>query len=380
VKKVTGGVTTVFVYNVAGQLIAEYDSLTTSPPGSGGTSYLTTDHLGSTRVVTGQDQSVKARHDYLPFGEEVASNIGGRLTAKGYTANDPTQQRFTQKERDAESGLDYFLARYYSGAQGRFTSPDEPLSGQDENDPQTWNLYTYTSNNPLPRYDPDGRRWFYTEENGVVVDVQWVNPNSDGTYTSPGEGWIEFVPTKDKPALVVPLYDEDGTHLGAYHFHEKADGSPFTHIAWSGATKTVGPQLVLDFLILKGVGKIGGAAIGAFGRLGARALEAWQAYRAAAAVEGATGLVSKASARDALERLPASQAAKEAAKRAISRATTSSTIDVVKEGSSVVVRISRPGRSGHQVIESVIDSAGKKTVVQKAYDAAGKLVHHHPKN
>jgi RHS repeat-associated protein len=128
VKKVTGGVTTVFVYNVGGQLIAEYDDLTTPPPGSGGTSYLTTDHLGSTRVVTGQDQSVKARHDYLPFGEEIAASTG-RSGVGGYSANDPLRQRFTQKERDAETGLDYFLARYYSAAQGRFNSPDEFTDG-----------------------------------------------------------------------------------------------------------------------------------------------------------------------------------------------------------------------------------------------------------
>ncbi|PYP85422.1 MAG: hypothetical protein DMF61_16295 [Blastocatellia bacterium AA13] len=40
----------------------------------------------------------------------------------------PTRPKFTQKERDAESGLDYFLARYYSSAQGRFTSVD-PVGG-----------------------------------------------------------------------------------------------------------------------------------------------------------------------------------------------------------------------------------------------------------
>jgi RHS repeat-associated protein len=47
----------------------------------------------------------------------------------------------TGKERDAETGLDSFGARYYSGAQGRFTSPDEPFIDQDESDPQSWNLY-----------------------------------------------------------------------------------------------------------------------------------------------------------------------------------------------------------------------------------------------
>ena len=86
-----------------------------------------------------------------------------------------------------------FLARYSSSRQGRFTSPDEPLIGQDEGDPQTWNLYSYASGNPN-RIDPDGERWFYKCDGKNGCDVQWVNPNDDGTYTSPGEGWIEFVP------------------------------------------------------------------------------------------------------------------------------------------------------------------------------------------
>jgi RHS repeat-associated protein len=61
----------------------------------------------------------------------------------------------TGKERDAETGLDYFEARYYSSAQGRFTSPDAPVD-QHPADPQSWNLYTYVRNNPLILTDPTG--------------------------------------------------------------------------------------------------------------------------------------------------------------------------------------------------------------------------------
>jgi RHS repeat-associated protein len=64
--------------------------------------------------------------------------------------------QFTGKERDAETGLDYFGARYFSGAQGRFTSPDEPLMFADPENPQSWNLYSYAFNNPLLYSDPDG--------------------------------------------------------------------------------------------------------------------------------------------------------------------------------------------------------------------------------
>jgi RHS repeat-associated protein len=64
--------------------------------------------------------------------------------------------RCSSKERDAETGLDAFGFRYMSAAQGRFTSPDAPLLGQDQSDPQSWNLYTYARNNPKRYLDPDG--------------------------------------------------------------------------------------------------------------------------------------------------------------------------------------------------------------------------------
>ena len=66
---------------------------------------------------------------------------------------------FTGKERDAESGLDYFGARYYGSAMGRFTSPDPKMFPHDLTDPQSWNKYGYTRNNPLRYTDPDGEDW-----------------------------------------------------------------------------------------------------------------------------------------------------------------------------------------------------------------------------
>jgi RHS repeat-associated protein len=64
--------------------------------------------------------------------------------------------QFTGKERDAETGLDFFLARYYSGAQGRFTRPDPGNAGAAIINPQTWNAYSYVENNPINRIDPSG--------------------------------------------------------------------------------------------------------------------------------------------------------------------------------------------------------------------------------
>jgi RHS repeat-associated protein len=68
----------------------------------------------------------------------------------------PSRRRHsTGKERDDETGLDYFGARYYSGAQGRFTSPDSTAYSKLGN-PQSWNLYAYSFNNPLKFIDPTG--------------------------------------------------------------------------------------------------------------------------------------------------------------------------------------------------------------------------------
>jgi RHS repeat-associated protein len=175
VKKVNNGATTVYVYDAAGQLAAEY-ATQPDPDPKCTTCYLTADHLGSTRLMTAAtgtlnpadpDYIVRARHDYLPFGEEIPAGVGSRTTSLYpqdplATANGNTI-RFTGKERDSETGLDYFGARYFSGAQGRWTTPDwsakpEPVPYAKLQDPQSLNLYGYVRNNPLTSRDLDGHK------------------------------------------------------------------------------------------------------------------------------------------------------------------------------------------------------------------------------
>jgi RHS repeat-associated protein len=163
VKKVTQGVTTIYVYDAMDHLAAEYTSPDQSPQGGGGTSYYTTDHLGSTRVVTDGNGSVKSRRDYLPFGEELQPGIGGRAVAMKYGAADGVKQRFTSKQRDVESGLDYFGSRYYASSQGRFTGVDPLMSSAELGMPQTWNRYAYVLNNPLVIVDPNGEGWVWID-------------------------------------------------------------------------------------------------------------------------------------------------------------------------------------------------------------------------
>ncbi len=137
--------------------------------------WLVGDHLGTPRMVVNKSGTLAGvkRHDYLPFGEELGL-ISGRTQAMGYSAIDNVRQKFTQKERDNETGLDYFLARYYSSTQGRFTSPDEFTGGPDElytfvddaadnptfyadvTNPQSLNKYHYVLNNPTRYTDDDG--------------------------------------------------------------------------------------------------------------------------------------------------------------------------------------------------------------------------------
>ena len=137
--------------------------------------WLIDDQLGTPRLTaerTGKPEGVK-RADYLPFGEEIGAGVGGRSVAQGYDQAMP-RQTFSKKERDEETGLDYFLARYYSSAQGRFTSPDEfnggpeelfedvdphdPLLYADNAEPQSLNKYQYCLGNPLRYIDPDGHQ------------------------------------------------------------------------------------------------------------------------------------------------------------------------------------------------------------------------------
>ena len=161
----SGAITTLYVYDAFGNLDAEYTTGASgvSPCGTA-TCYVTVDNLGSTRMVTDSAGNVARRYDFLPFGEELFAGIGGRTAGMGYqTEADGFNPKFTGQYRDTElvgsadaNGMDYFHARYYSPAQGRFVSPDPGNAGADLADPQRWNGYAYVGNDPLSYGDPSG--------------------------------------------------------------------------------------------------------------------------------------------------------------------------------------------------------------------------------
>ena len=160
-KVVTPTGTLLLIRNIMGVVVAEYGG--PPPVGPGGTSYVTSDGVSTPRVITGTNISdagggVRARHDYLPFGEELGQRGDGqRNTNQGYVAsNDNVRQKFLGQERDKESGLDLLGARYYSSTQGRFMTVDPLTSSGTVGNPQSWNRYTYGFNNPIVFADPSG--------------------------------------------------------------------------------------------------------------------------------------------------------------------------------------------------------------------------------
>lgn len=113
------------------------------------TNYYVSDHLGTAQMELSGGGWPTWKGDFDPWGQE-------RDTQAASTA-----YKFTGKERDTESGNDYFGARYISSSAGRFMSPDwsataEPVPYAKLGNPQSLNLYAYVFNNPMVFVDADG--------------------------------------------------------------------------------------------------------------------------------------------------------------------------------------------------------------------------------
>lgn len=130
----TGSVLVDYVY---------YGSRMLAKVASGSTQYFLSDRL-SVRMTLDSSGNVSGRQAHLPFGEDF-----------GQTG---TQEKhhLTSYERDAESGGDYAINRGYAVGIGRFMQSDPYRASGYVVDPQSWNRYAYTRNNPVNRVDPLG--------------------------------------------------------------------------------------------------------------------------------------------------------------------------------------------------------------------------------
>jgi RHS repeat-associated protein len=163
--------------------------------------------------------------------------------------------RYTGKERDAESGLDNFGARYLGSSMGRFMSPDPgQASGFDHmNDPQAWNGYAYGRNNPLIYTDPDGENYHICDSGGQncsdVSDKDFDQIQKDARAA--GEHW-----SNGSISLA------DGTAGGSYKQTDvDLPGDPVANQAAANMIGNGGMSAIKTFV----VGSVVGGTIGAAG-------------------------------------------------------------------------------------------------------------------
>ena len=198
----------------AGQLQATYHDT--------GTYFYLGDWLATKRVEVGASGCISA-YAGLPFGDGLTP-----VSVRGYASCvDATEHHFTGKERDTESGNDYFEARYYASSMGRFMSPD-PVFGTIERvaDPQQWNMYAYARNNPLTNTDPTGLDFNIT---GCGKTSARCQNNIFGTTSTDANGKSSFTATILSNGKDGGLVDQNGNKYSGtfndsgFHF-SSADG------------------------------------------------------------------------------------------------------------------------------------------------------------
>jgi RHS repeat-associated protein len=214
VKKVTQLETTIFVYDAGGTLAAEYSTQTA--PTNPTTSYMTTDHLGSPRVITDKNGNVISRRDFMPFGEEIGVDTiqtSNRSNNPQYATADKVRQKYTGYQKDEETKLDFAEARMYQNKHGRFTAVDPLMASASPINPQTFNRYVYTGNNPINYTDPSGLDYCSSNDGKNTI-----------TYSASGDCGPDarnVTGTYDIVTRVGNIFGPIGAQVGSVVFYHK---------------------------------------------------------------------------------------------------------------------------------------------------------------
>jgi RHS repeat-associated protein len=148
--EVKGASTTKYIFLPDGSLISIVNGTGTAATSS----YVFTDHLGGTNVVTDATGTIVQTLDYMPYGSRRVN-----------TGTNSSKRQFIGQRYDEEDALSYLNARYYNGGTGQFLSEDpvfwELGITQDGKavltNPQALNSYAYANGNPITNKDPEGR-------------------------------------------------------------------------------------------------------------------------------------------------------------------------------------------------------------------------------
>ncbi len=164
VSKIAAGVTTYFYWGIGEKISGQWTKLYVQGLGgklveySGGTTwFFATNHLGTIAARMNVSGQLMETYRYLLYGERYAGT--------------PTPHQYTGKERDAESGLDYFGARYYASAHGRWMGVDPVLQA---GDPQLLNRYAYVRNEPINKIDPTGKNPLDITAYQMAAMLAWI--------------------------------------------------------------------------------------------------------------------------------------------------------------------------------------------------------------
>ena len=237
--------------------------------------YYLSDHINSISTVVSAAGVIEEESDYSSFGTEYPISETGN-----------NRYKFTGKERDTETGLDNFGARYFGNAFGRFLSPDpDQVSGfENKEDPQSWSGYAYARNNPLKYVDSDGDSYHVCDEHGQNCNN--IDDEAADRAQKAGDIWKDgkiYLRGDDGSLQFKGTYQDQGRDI---------PGDPAQNIAAAGMIVATTNAAMKEFgknaayaatgtVVLRGVG------------LGIEALQAARAAKTAAQIEGETVVIGK---------------------------------------------------------------------------------------